>query len=138
MAYETSYRNGSVVAQPPWQDTAALNTLSPSGTPPKSRISDPEQAQAIVAYLIEANRERARKETQQKGMFDGNAPYNAFKLKAAGRAWEANFNTLEGKARKASAKVPYYDLFSGSRTYCESETDFGDDSDRIRWSRIIT
>lgn len=123
---------------PPWQDTAALNTLTPDGTPPKSRISDPDQAQGIVAYLIEANRERLRKEAQQKGMFDGNAPYNAFKIKAAGRSWEANFNTMEGKARKASAKVPYYDIFSGARTYCEIETGFGDDSDRVRWSRIMT
>ena len=130
--------SGPVVAQPPWQDPAVLNTLSPAGAPPKSRVSDPDQAQQIAAYLISANRERARRETLQRGMFDGNAPFNSAKLKAAGRGWEANFNTGEGRARKASAKVPFYDLFSGSKTYSEFDTDFGDESDRVLWSRIIT
>lgn len=128
----------SIVAQPPWQDTAALNTLRANGTPPKFRINDPGQAQSIVSYLIEANRERARKQTQIKGMFDGNAPYNAWRLKAAGRAWEANFNSREGKARKSAAKVPYYDLFSGSKTYMEVETALGNPGEQAAWSAIIT
>lgn len=128
----------SIVTSPPWQDTVGLKTLSPSGTPPRSRIEDPAHAQQIVQMAIEANRDRARKEAMVKGMFDGNAPFAAAKLKSAGRGWEANFNTLEGKARKSAAKVPYYDIFSGSKTYIDVTSSYGTASEAADYSGIIT
>lgn len=123
----------------PNQDPAALNTISKSGTPPKERISSAGQAQTIVQYQIDANRTRAAKEAMVRGMFDGNAPYNAHQLRARGEAWKPNFNSLEAKGRAASAKVPYYDLFGGAPTYITMETALGENEDqRLSWSRIIT
>lgn len=133
-------RNGArYYDTPPHQDPSALATIKVDGTPPKSRVRSPAQAQTIVDYLIEANRDRARKDAMIKGMFDGNAPYNAWKLRSRGEAWRANFNTLEAKGRKAAAKVPYYDLFAGAPTYIMVETNLGEnESQRLKWSRQIT
>lgn len=123
--------------QPPYQDPSALGTISPTGKAPKARVDDPDQAQNLVAYMAQANIGRANREVQLKGMFDGNAPFNTWKLKKRGEGWRANFNTLEAKGRKAAAKNPYYDLFTGAPTYIVLELDVADSRDRAKWSGII-
>lgn len=122
--------------QPPFQDPSAMGTISPEGEPPKARISDPGQAESIVGFLAQANIARANREAQLKGMFDGNAPYNQWKRKRRGEAWMANFNTLEAKGRKAAAKTPYYDLFTGAPTFVSLELDAPKQEDRAKFSRI--
>jgi hypothetical protein len=123
--------------QPPYQDPSALLTVDPAGVAPKKRVDDPDQAQNIVAYLAQANIGRANREVQVKSMFDGNAPFNAWKLRKRGEGWRANFNTLEAKGRKAAAKNPYYDLFSGAPTYVTLELDVADARKRAEWSGIV-
>lgn len=99
-----------------------LATLDARGKPPETRLSSAAEAQNIFWQLYEASKPRLTKASVIQGMFDGNAPYNPNKLRNSNQAWRANFNTLEGAARKDAAKTPYYDLFSSPNTYAECGT----------------
>lgn len=100
-----------------------LKTISESGKAPKTRLSSARDAQALFWILHEAALPRMSKAAVIKGMFDGNPPYNAQKLRQAGQAWRPNFNTLEGASRLESAKVPYYDLLTSAPLLAECATD---------------
>lgn len=106
--------------------STGLATITESGTPPKSRIDDFMAASGLVEQLRSASEERNRKGAQINGMFNGNPPFNPGKLAAAGMRYYPNFNTLEGKAYKASAKVPYYDLFASAPQHIEVSCELPD------------
>lgn len=109
-----------------------------NGSPPKRRIKDAASAQTIVANLWEANKQRMLKEAAMQAMVDGNPPYNASKMRAAGRSGDANFNTLEAKALHSTSVVPYYDLFAGATHYVDIRTRLGGEQEKARWSGTIT
>jgi len=115
-----------------------LKTLSKNGTPPKSRLSEPDETQALISLLIEADRDRSRWDANLKGMLDGNPPYNTAKRRAASQAWRANFSSLEGDAYLQNGLVPYYDLFSSSSFYIDFQTGYGSVNQQAEWSGIIT
>src|SRR5687767_7854026 len=99
-------------------DTPFPQTMIPlaplTGTkPPKRRLDDAVKAQTLVASLWQAAQERNLKMAAIQGQIDGNPPYSPVRMRAAGRASDANFNTLEAKAVRSAALVPYYDLFAG-------------------------
>lgn len=120
-------------------DVFPLKTLPEKGPAPKARLSDAKKAQGIYWTLHQANELRNLRGTYIQGMFDGNPPYKQSALRNQGQGWRANFNTLEGKARKDAAKTPYYDLFSSTPTYCEVRTkEKGPDLDDVTASDIIT
>lgn len=119
-----------------------LLTLDAAGRPPKSRLDDAASVLAVVEQHRKASEERNAKAANIKGMFDGNPPFNPGKLRTNNMAYYPNFNTLEGKAYASSAKVPYYDLFSGGTTYVEVSLelptdDTGGDTE-ANASRIVT
>jgi hypothetical protein len=59
-------------------------------------------------------------------------------MRAAGRAGDPNFNTLEASALLDTALVPYHDLFSGDRHYTRIITNMGEGEDKVTMSRIIS
>lgn len=115
-----------------------LQTISESGTPPKSRIKDASDASAIADQIIYAGQERSRLDAEKKGMFDGNPPYNRAKLRSEAQAWRANVNFLEGKAASSAALVPLYDLFAGAKYYAQVRTNQGNEEDKEYWTEVIT
>lgn len=115
-----------------------LDTLSESGTPPKSRIANASDASAIADAIIYGGQERSRLDAEKKGMFDGNPPYNRAKLRQEAQAWRANVNFLEGKAASSAALVPFYDLFAGAKYYAQVRTNQGNEEDKEYWSEVIT
>lgn len=90
------------------------------GKPPKRRIKSASEAQTIVANLFRANLQRNTMWASIQGQIDGNPPYNPSKLRDMGRASDPNVNTLEAKAIRSSALVPFYDLFAGGQKYVEA------------------
>jgi hypothetical protein len=106
--------------------------------PPRHRIDDPGKAQTIVVNLWQASQERNLKNAAIQGQIDGNPPYNPEKMRRAGRAGDANFNTLEAKALRSTAMVPYYDLFAGGNRYVEIKLDLGDDVQASYASGIVS
>ena len=90
------------------------------GKPPKRRIKSASEAQTIVANLFRANLQRNTMWASIQGQIDGNPPYNPSKLRDAGRASDPNVNTLEAKAIRSSALVPFYDLFAGGQRFVEA------------------
>lgn len=115
-----------------------LANISETGEVPKARLSDPAKAQEVVGILLQANRERIRKNAMFKGAIDGNAPYNADQLRAHGQANRTNVNWGEAEASVDAAMVPYYDLLSGTEHYARIETDFGPDEVQGEISDIIS
>lgn len=88
-------------------------------TPPKRRIKSASEAQTIVANLWQANLQRNVHNAAMQGQIDGNPPYSPSRLRQMGRASDPNFNTLEAKAIRSAALVPYFDLFAGGNRYVE-------------------
>ena len=120
-------------------DVFPLKTLPPEGKAPKSRLTDAKKAQDIYWTFHQANELRNLRGTYIQGMFDGNPPYKQSALRNQGQGWRANFNTLEGKARKDAAKTPYYDLFSSTPTLAKVRTyERGEQVDAHEASEIIT
>lgn len=117
-----------------------LSTLSESGTPPKSRIENFQAACGLVEQLRHDNEGRNAMGAKIRSMFDGNPPFNPAKLRSAGMSYYPNFNTLEGKAYGASAKVPYYDLFSSAPHHVEVSLELGVGNEAIEayHSRCVT
>lgn len=98
-----------------------------NGKIPKHRIEEAANAQTIVVNLWDAAKVRQIQNAAIQGQINGNPPYDPAKLRQAGRAGDANFNTLEAKALCSTAMVPYYDLFAGGNRYVEIGLDIGDD-----------
>lgn len=120
-------------------DVFPLETLPTEGKAPKSRLTNAKKAQDIYWTLHKANELRNLRGTYIQGMFDGNPPYKQNALRNQGQGWRANFNTLEGKARKDAAKTPYYDLFSSTPNHFEVKTyRKGEQLDANEASRVIT
>lgn len=122
----------------PKLDSLNLQTVE-RGVAPKSRLSDPRKTQELGAKLIEAARERSRKNALLKGQLDGNRPYSQAKLRAAAQAWRTNVNFGEAKAAVSAALTPFYDLFTGSKWYFSIDTKFGSNAkERDDFSKAIT
>lgn len=122
----------------PQSNVIELATISDNGRPPKTRLSSAKEARELVDQLIEAGRERSAFNAHLKGMFEGNPPYSTASLIKRGEGWRPNVNPMEGDAALSAAKVPYYDLFSGSMYYCESRTYYGTPDERAEWDQTIT
>ncbi len=90
-----------------------------NGKVPEKRIRSATEAQTIVANLFRANLQRNAMWASIQGQIDGNPPYNPSKLREMGRASDPNVNTLEAKALRSSALVPFYDLFAGGQRFVE-------------------
>lgn len=102
---------------------------------PTTRISDAIGTQNRVQRLAEADDKRNRRRALVKGLVDGNPPYRASDLKAAGRSHQCNVNWRTAESYLDQAKGAFYDIFSESPSYatitCAEDVEG-------RYSRIIT
>jgi hypothetical protein len=105
-----------------------LSVANPSAKESETRLKDAQSARGLIEKLILEDRERSRRRTLVKGLIDGNPPYSTEKQRAAGLAWQANLNLMEGKALMDSSGIPYYALFAGAETYAEIQSDFEPDN----------
>lgn len=95
-----------------------LATLEPSGRPPQTRMANAAQARAITIRSLQYDRQtRDPKRALLKGLVDGNPPYDAEKLRQAGRADECNVNWRLGRYFLGLAKGMIYDIFSEADSY---------------------
>lgn len=97
-------------------------------TSPDSRVADAGSLRTIARRMLLDDEPRARERALTKGLLDGNPPYNPKKRLAAGQSWQANLNFLEGEAAIDSARVPYYQIFSGVKEYAVCKTNLGNDA----------
>lgn len=104
-----------------------LSTLDDNLEPPPSRVQDASSLRGVARRLIIDDEPRSRERAITRGLLQGNPPYNPAKRKAANQAWMANLNFLEGEASIDSARVPYYQIFSGVKEYVTCRTKLGDD-----------
>jgi hypothetical protein len=89
--------------------------------------------------MIIDDQPRSRERAVTRGLLQGNAPYDPAKRRSSNNAWQANLNFLEGESAVDSARVPYYQLFSGVKQYAVCRTNWGDDEQtRQRASDIIS
>ena len=126
----------NVIGEP--NNPFGLNQPTSHGNLPKSRLDDATTAQKLYWTTHESNRARNNYGAYLQGVCDGNPPYRQSQLRASGQGWRANFSTKESKARKGTAKTPYYDLFSSGPTYAEVRTFEKGPVDPDTASRIIT
>lgn len=121
-------------------DTSGIQLAPPpaTGPLPKSRLTSASQALSIYWNIHQANKARNGFGAHLQGVADGNPPHRQSSLRNKGQGWMANFSTMESKARKDTAKTPYYDLFSSGPTYAEVRTVINSDLDADTASGIIT
>jgi hypothetical protein len=122
-------------------DSLGLQKISESGKAPRRRLTSAMDAYSTVEKLVRANDARRTMYSEVQGMFDGNAPWSASKLRAAGMSWCSNFNTMEAKSLRSQAGTPFYDLFNSTKFPIDVQTAFGaidQIEDRSAYSRIIS
>ncbi len=117
--------------------TFPTTPISTDGPLPKARLDDARKAQEIYWNMHQASKGRNAYGAYLQGLVDGNPPYRQSSLRQSGQGWRANFNTGEAKARKDTAKTPYYDLFSAGSTYCQVRTTVKEQLDSVTASEII-
>lgn len=115
----------SLTPQTPPGSTLPLQTLSPSGTPPRQRLASASDAQSLFWTLKDSARIRLSKAAVIQSMFDGAPPYDPAKLRQMAQAWRPNFNSLEASSRLESAKTPFYDLFSSTPLHVDVNVNVG-------------
>jgi len=115
-----------------------LETISPSGKPPKSRLKDAKAAFSIYQNLLDADADSANQRVKVQAMLDGEAPYNPSTLKNLGQSYRSNLNFLEASADLEFALTAYSDLVNGVPQLAQVKTSFGDASQQGNYSQIIS
>ncbi|MDD8012971.1 MAG: hypothetical protein PHX05_05790 [Acidobacteriota bacterium] len=77
---------------------APIQTLTPTGRAPKSRIKDCSAAYQLYVSIKDADAEAARYRTKIQGLIDGNPPYRASDLEANAQKWRSNVNFREAES----------------------------------------
>lgn len=104
---------------------------------PTTRISDAKATQNRVQHLAQADSSRSKRRALVKGLVDGNPPYQAGALRAAGRSHQCNVNWRTAESYLDQGKGAFYDVFHEVPTYATIVTGVEDHNDD-RYSRIIT
>ena len=120
------------------ESSLPLETLSESGSPPRSRIKDAQSAVTICQNLFDAGQRRRLRWVEVDKMFDGSPPFMHTKLRAAGQAWRSNVNTMEGKAIMSTATTPFYDLFNSGPTFANIKLKLKDPIRASAVSKLVT
>lgn len=95
---------------PDAQESDSLGDLTPGGSPVKSRIPAPEQAQEIANRLVRDDAIRAERRVLVQGAFNGNAPKRRADMETAGRKGDANLNWKQHRGHIINAWTPFFDL----------------------------
>jgi len=115
-----------------------LETISPAGKPPKSRLKDAKAAFSIYTNLLDADTDSASQRVKVQAMLDGEAPYNPSTLKNLGQSYRSNLNFLEASADLEYALTAYSDLVNGVPQLAQVKTSFGDATQQGNYSQIIS
>lgn len=117
----------------------APKTLGESGQPPETRIGDALEVQNRIQLLIQADKAgRSQRRALTKGLVDGNPPYRAGDLRAAGRSEACNVNWRSAESYLNNARSAFYDVFSEAPSFVTIRSMLGGARKRDEWSRIIT
>jgi hypothetical protein len=115
-----------------------LETISPSGKPPKSRLKDARAAFSIYTNLLDADVESAAQRVRVQAMLDGEPPYNPTTLRNLGQSYRSNLNFLEASADLEYALSAYSDLVNGVPQLALVKTSYGDDTQRGNYGQVIS
>ena len=117
-----------------------LQTLSPDGGVPKTRMADAVATQNVVLQLIRDDYDAGRMRGAVDGLVDGNLPYKQSKLVAGGRRGATNVNFGTGRGYMESGNGPFWDLYSEApgKVFIETNPLQGTEEDHVRWSQIMS
>lgn len=116
---------------------ADLNSLSPSGSAPRQRISTAQQVRDIYNKAVRDNQVRSRQRALVKGLVDGNPPHDQAKLDQSGQRYRANFNNGKAESYLNTAKDSFYDLFSEVPNKATIMVD-GEGPEIVEWGEKVT
>ena len=129
------------LVEPKYNTTSApdddLLTLSETGKPPKTRISDQSGLFSLYQQLYLADEQGSRDRARIMDMFDGAAPYDPVVLRRLGQSYRANLNFGEAAADLEKALTSYNDLVTSVDRLVNVKTRFGDESQREEYASII-
>ena len=106
--------------------------------PPVSRIKDLRAANSIFKNLCKGDEASAVNRARIQGMFDGAAPYSKSALNASGQGFRTNLNFGEAEKYLEQALAAYVDLINGVEQMVRIQTTWGEDKQRVEWSRIMS
>lgn len=103
---------------------------------PECRMREASATQDFGRRLIDNDVIRSRKRARVNGLVDGNPPYRASSLAAAGRAEACNVNWGTARAYLENSSGAFYDLFSEAPGFFNFQTKHGPPDQRDVWSSI--
>lgn len=115
-----------------------LQTITESGSVPKSVIKDSYSARQIFDSLLQDDMPSNQMRARLEGMLDGNVPFDDAELEQLGQAGRTNCNWGTAKARVDQAKQPLYDILTSVSTYASIRTDYGGPVLATTFSRIFS
>lgn len=115
-----------------------LETISPSGKPPKTRLKDANAAFSIYQRLLDADVDSASQRVKVQAMLDGEPPYNPTTLRNLGQSYRSNLNFLEASADLEYSLTAYSDLVNGVAQLAQVKTSFGDATQQGNYSQILS
>lgn len=115
-----------------------LDTISQEGRAPKTRVKTALQAKSIYDNLLRADMTRSKKRSLVKGLIDGNPPYRAADLKAAGMDHRCNINFRQSESYLNNATGAFYDVATEAPSRVTVKLKHKDPNVASVWSRIVT
>ncbi len=116
-----------------------LETISKEGQVPETRMKSASQVIDFVRRLWDNDTKRAWKRSLACGIYDGNPPYSAAKLRAAGRADACNVNWGTGRMYVESGEGAFYDLSTEAPGLIGIKTSHGEsEQKKVDYSRIMS
>lgn len=115
-----------------------IANLNQDESVPRTRLSSAMDARSLVDTLNRANLVRAEVNAEVAGLVDGNPPFLKSDLKRLNQSNRSNFNDRTAEAFVNSAGSARYDIWSEAPTFAVIDTDYGSNTDRVRWGNIMT
>jgi len=116
----------------------ALETITPEGVVPETRMKSARDTQDFVRRLIDNDSKRSWKRSRVNGLVDGNPPYKMSKLRDAGRADACNVNWGNGRSYLESGAGAFYDISTEAPSIITFRTAHGTPEEKEAWSNTIS
>lgn len=116
----------------------ALETISPEGVIPETRMKSARDTQDFVRRLIDNDSKRSWKRSRVNGLVNGNPPYKASKLREAAMAGNCNVNWGTGRSYLESGAGAFYDISTEAPSIITFRTSHGTPEQREQWSDIAS
>jgi hypothetical protein len=108
------------------------------GKAPECRMKDAAHTQDFVYRMRQNDTKRSKKRALVSGLVQGNPPYRASKLLAAGRADACNVNWGTSRQYMESGSGAFYDLASEAPGIVQIRTSLGNPQEQDDWSHIMS